>query len=396
MESIKSNVPDIKFSAVVMVFAAWVHGVTVGVAHGHESLVQFFALTFVTVGISVVAWNSEAGKRVAAAFMYFMTISFVMCFVSSITWFRNPKVTPLPDLIHDLVPPLTDTKVPYMGGLTLNAFPEMIIGVIVGITVIFIAASKHRSFILRRVFVIYASLMALRCVCILITSLPDPHPACQVATPGTHEIAALDLRELVVRALVLFVPVGDHFTCGDMVFSGHTMLLMICGMVWHTYYKMVPGVFVINWVKIAIWSLIFLGLFLIVATRLHYTLDVFLAIFLTLTTWGAYHRIAHDVATGHRFVSVWMFDGMFVYPAIEWLEGDNPGAGINPSGVPMASPVAKRARGRTGFGGAASGASEADDEGDSNSDVDILGMDSDGDGDADAGAGLAPVASVTA
>ena len=42
------------------------------------------------------------------------------------------------------------------------------------------------------------------------------------------------------------------------------------------------------------------------------TLDVFLAIFLTLTTWGAYHRIAHDVRTGHRFVSVWLFDGMFM------------------------------------------------------------------------------------
>ena len=93
-----------------------------------------------------------------------------------------------------MIQQLTETKVPYMSGLTLNALPEMIIGLVAGLTVLFIASSKYRTFILRRVFVIYGSLMALRSVCILVTSLPDPHPHCQDATPGTHDIGALELR----------------------------------------------------------------------------------------------------------------------------------------------------------------------------------------------------------
>ena len=58
--------------------------------------------------------------------------------------------------------------------------------------------------------------------------------------------------------------------------------------------------------------------------RLHYTLDVVLAIFLSATMWTSYHRIANDVAVGQEFVMVWLVDKEVVYPAIRWLESDSP------------------------------------------------------------------------
>jgi hypothetical protein len=34
-----------------------------------------------------------------------------------------------------------------------------------------------------------------------------------------------------------------------MVFSGHTTILVLCGMAFHTYWPSKPGVFTVNWVK---------------------------------------------------------------------------------------------------------------------------------------------------
>jgi hypothetical protein len=63
-----------------------------------------------------------------------------------------------------------------------------------------------------------------------------------------------------------------------------------------------------------------MGLFSILAVRLHYTLDVVLAVYFSITVWSAYHRIAHDIAVGHHFSMIWFIDHVLIYPAIRWLE----------------------------------------------------------------------------
>jgi hypothetical protein len=83
---------------------------------------------------------------------------------------------------------------------------------------------------------------------------------------------------------------------------------------------LVAGSYRINPVKFFVWILICVILFLIVGARFHYTLDVVLAVYFSVTIFNAYHRIADDVLIGHRFVAVWLFDGLVIYPAIEWLE----------------------------------------------------------------------------
>ena len=62
------------------------------------------------------------------------------------------------------------------------------------------------------------------------------------------------------------------------------------------------------------------GLTAIVWVRMHYSLDVVLALYFTVTVWSSYHRIANDVNIGHRFSAVWIVDALIVYPAIEWIE----------------------------------------------------------------------------
>lgn len=72
--------------------------------------------------------------------------------------------------------------------------------------------------------------------------------------------------------------------------------------------------------KVSIWVLTLFGLTSIVWVRMHYSLDVVLALYFTVTVWSSYHRIANDVRIGHRFSAVWIFDALIVYPFIEWVE----------------------------------------------------------------------------
>lgn len=58
----------------------------------------------------------------------------------------------------------------------------------------------------------------------------------------------------------------------------------------------------------------------IVWTRMHYTIDVVLAVYFAVTIWSSYHRFVNDIRTGHRFSAVWIIDAFIIYPAIEWLE----------------------------------------------------------------------------
>ena len=55
-------------------------------------------------------------------------------------------------------------------------------------------------------------------------------------------------------------------------------------------------------------------------SRVHYTIDVILSVYFSITVWSTYHRLSIDVALGRRFISVWIIDANLVYPAIEWLE----------------------------------------------------------------------------
>ena len=56
-----------------------------------------------------------------------------------------------------------------------------------------------------------------------------------------------------------------------MVFSGHSMILCLEAMIWQTYYKRAPGLR-FNVVKLTAWAVVVMGLFSILAVRLHYTL----------------------------------------------------------------------------------------------------------------------------
>ncbi|KAJ1924130.1 hypothetical protein IWQ60_005424 [Tieghemiomyces parasiticus] len=103
----------------------------------------------------------------------------------------------------------------------------------------------------------------MRITTVAITSVPDPRPGCE------------------------FV-MGDFWTtfrlhrCGDAMFSGHTIIFVLCTMVWISH---APR----NWIGIVCTFLIatvcIAGSLVVVANRAHYTMDILVAWYISGSVW---------------------------------------------------------------------------------------------------------------
>ena len=246
-----------------------------------------------------------------------------------ITWLRHPAGNPvLPDIVHELVPQVVNVSLPGIPGVWAGApwdtidFVDGMIGLL-GASVLFLVFTRRAPWlVLRRVLVVHSILLLLRVLTVAVTSLPDSRPKCHAVTPGLTPITSLTWPAVGTIALDNR---KEAITCGDMVYSGHTAISTILGMTWHTYWKVKPGTYSVNFLKVLVWAAVALTVSLIVVARLHYTLDVLLGAYLAVTTWGAYHRVADDVLLGHRFYSVWLVDALVVYPFVEWMEAPHLG-----------------------------------------------------------------------
>jgi hypothetical protein len=268
-------------------------------------------------------------RRTSVAFLYMQVATVIMNAVTSVAWYRNAgKLGNLPDIGHDLFPePPEHYSIFGYGQFETKAASDNIILSLAVATVLKFGFRSDFGDIFRRFIFVYGTLELMRSATVLLTSLPDASLKCRELTPvgdiwnGAHTWSAINtpeyLYEIMIHTLDILIPVHP-VTCGDMIFSGHTNTVICIALVWHTYYKWVPSFF--NPVKLTIWILAMTAALLLIVNRVHYTIDVVLAIFFSMTIWGSYHRLAVDVALGHRFIAVWCVDQLLCYPIVEYLE----------------------------------------------------------------------------
>lgn len=149
------------------------------------------------------------------------------------------------------------------------------------------------SEVLRRALLALAIVFLFRALCLHLTLLPPPLVSCTAR--GLP--AFLARRTLAVRAVAILL--GQHTTCADTFFSGHTTVLTVNLLVWFFWLgprgpprpytdtssaakPMNGGSGWSTWLWLA-FGLVFyvLSLALIIASRFHYTLDVVAAVFLS-------------------------------------------------------------------------------------------------------------------
>lgn len=146
-------------------------------------------------------------------------------------------------------------------------------------------ASEIRFIITRRVMVIYGMIQLLRCLTVPMTYPPDPSPGCVVRE---HEPGK---------------------TCGDLVFSDHTVSFVLFARILTRYSQVVhPRWHAAITVVSFVWAVV--GMVSIVWARLHYTQDVLVAVFVTFAVWNPLMAVVESPCT----VRAWRL--------LEWFERD--------------------------------------------------------------------------
>ncbi|KAF9123942.1 hypothetical protein BGW39_008588 [Mortierella sp. 14UC] len=144
---------------------------------------------------------------------------------------------------------------------------------------------QTRIIVLRRVFWVVGALSILRATTLSVTTMPTPKVGCKPAT-------ATGFGEMFWIALQM-IP-GTVQACTDDIFSGHTVFMVTCAIQWRLYMRN-------SWIKYVSFIYITIGLYFVIATRLHYTVDVVLAIFITYAMWSFYMAMVDTVMEKEYF-----------------------------------------------------------------------------------------------
>ncbi|XP_069945740.1 sphingomyelin synthase-related protein 1 isoform X2 [Cherax quadricarinatus] len=194
---------------------------------------------------------------------------------------RHP---PLPDIFLDNVP-----HIPWAFQLC-----EITILLLTSTWLVILFFHKHRSIAIRRFCALSGSVFLLRCATMFITSLsvPGSHLQCEPRDPS-------DLLTQLEQAWIIWQGGGLSIkgvrTCGDYMFSGHTTALTLLNffITEYTPRRM-------YYLHIASWVLNTFGIFFILAAHEHYSIDVFIAFYITSRMFLYYHSLANNRALHQR------------------------------------------------------------------------------------------------
>ena len=168
----------------------------------------------------------------------FVLINFLLTTISlSITHeLRNSSLPPLPDLTLDHLPY-------HKWALDVSEILIMIATIVAAMVVVFhkhrfvvMTMSKFKAFtffrciLIRRVCVIVGLLYGYRAVTMIVTVLPSSNKDYYCDQQLNHTISTGEVVHRVLKIMSGFgLSInGQHVYCGDFIFSGHTMILILC------------------------------------------------------------------------------------------------------------------------------------------------------------------------
>jgi len=151
---------------------------------------------------------------------------------------------------------------------------------------------ERRSFVLNRAIIVYSVSSVLRCATFFVTLLPATATYCiGKSIGGTYD---------PTRAPQNYVDVALRFdwthSCGDLLFSGHTILVMCAFLAVESLADELKS----HVHSILLWASrisLLPFLFLTVYTRKHYTIDVGVAVFVTVAIWHAIRPVRDETLT---------------------------------------------------------------------------------------------------
>ncbi|CAH1793415.1 unnamed protein product [Owenia fusiformis] len=232
--------------------------------------------------------------KTALSFVYAFTVFLLTAFMMAVSHDRVPdpeKYPPLPDIFLDNMP-----YVPWAFEIC-----EVIAVIMMSIFGGLLVFHRHRFIILRRWFSLCGTVFLLRSITMFITSL---------SVPGIHlqcERKHGDIWGQLSKAIEIWKGFGMTLqgvrTCGDYMFSGHTVVLTMLNFFITEYSprKM-------HLLHTMSWVLHLFGCFFILAAHEHYSIDVFVAFYISSRLFLYYHSLANNKAlsnSDYKRVRIW-------------------------------------------------------------------------------------------
>lgn len=222
--------------------------------------------------------------------LMFVLLNFLLTTASlSITHeLRDPSMGPLPDLTLD--------HIPYRSWALDMSEVLILVGVLVAALVVF--CHKHRYILIRRVSLMVGLLYGYRAVTMLVTSLPSANREYHCDVQLNHTITAGEVARRVLKIMSGFgLSInGQHVYCGDWIFSGHTMILVLCYLIVEEYTDgRLRIVWLVHWLlAVVAWA----GVGMLLVSRGHYTIDVVIAYFVTTRLWYMHNSLIQERLRG--------------------------------------------------------------------------------------------------
>ncbi|KAB0797204.1 hypothetical protein PPYR_08198 [Photinus pyralis] len=262
------------------------------------------------------------------SFCYLIFVTWITAFVMVIVHDRVPdmnKYPPLPDIFLDNVP-----LIPWAFDMC-----EISGTILLTIWLVVLIFHKHRFILMRRVFALSGTVFLLRCITMLITSLsvPGTHLQCRPKNITSGDVFLFsDIAAKISQAYVIWsgggLAIQGVRTCGDYMFSGHTVALTMLNFFITEY---TPRN--LYFLHITTWVMNMFGIFFILAAHEHYSIDVFVAFYITSRLFLYYHTLSNHqglVQRDYRRTRIW-------FPLFSFFESSVDGIVPNeydtPSGI---------------------------------------------------------------
>ncbi|XP_055517561.1 sphingomyelin synthase-related protein 1 [Leucoraja erinacea] len=262
--------------------------------------------------------DPEYWKTILSSIYVFIVFGFTSI-VMVIVHERVPDMQtypPLPDIFLDSVP-----RIPWA-----FAMAEVCGVVLCIIWLLLLLLHKHRSILLRRMCSLMGTVFLLRCVTMFVTSLSVPGHHLQCSGKLYGDQWAKFQRALAIWSGFGMTLTGVH-TCGDYMFSGHTVVITMLNFFVTEY---TPRSW--NFLHTLSWVMNLFGIFFILAAHEHYSIDVFIAFYITTRLFLYYHTLANTRAYQQsRRARIW-------FPMFSFFECNVNGAVPNEYSWPLSRP----------------------------------------------------------
>lgn len=226
-------------------------------------------------------------------------------------WIQGNKLTveqrfTLYDLGFDLMPELSEGASHISEYLVFGAVfaPGILLVLSIALFKQDPAKPRYMAIILKRLLLHISIALFLRIISFLVTALPGSarqcrlifDEACLQQNPNNTALCVTDNKEFIPPSTTeLFTRIDALKGCGDLMFSSHTIytLSIILTVLKYWWNKYLAGLMISVQIAIA---------FLIVASRKHYTLDVFTALYVVPMLWALHEAYLKDI--NHKDVQI--------------------------------------------------------------------------------------------